>query len=72
MLFSKLAPTRLGYYWLQWLKKVNDTYGHEVGDEYIKIAAIVLKLTMPMRASIYRTDGYEFIVAIPNSTKEEV
>lgn len=54
------------------LKIVNDTYGHEVGDEYIKIAGIVLKLSLPKSSKVYRIGGDEFIVTIPNTSEEQI
>lgn len=51
------------------LKRINDTYGHLVGDEYIVTSAEILKSVFGGE-HVYRTGGDEFVVAI-NATKEE-
>lgn len=43
------------------LKGLNDTYGHEMGDQYIQGTARVLKQAFP-DASVYRIGGDEFAV----------
>ncbi len=53
------------------LKQVNDTYGHLVGDEYIRMAATVFKSAMPDTAHMFRVGGDEFVAFLPNTTKEE-
>lgn len=47
---------------LDGLKIVNDTYGHEAGDEYIKSAAEILKEIFRPQDTIARTGGDEIIV----------
>ena len=47
------------------LKKVNDTFGHQIGDDYITLAASVLKETVPEGCTLFRTGGDEFIVFLP-------
>ena len=46
------------------LKYINDTYGHDYGDEYIRGAANVLKKFIPYRALVARMSGDEFYVFI--------
>lgn len=46
---------------LNTLKKVNDTYGHLVGDELIRLAASVLKDHLKSAYNIYRVGGDEFV-----------
>ena len=51
-------------------KKINDTYGHAIGDEVIKdLASFLLKQT---RASdiVARIGGEEFVVLLPNTSKD--
>ena len=43
------------------LKNVNDTYGHLVGDELIRLAASALKDHLKSAYSIYRVGGDEFV-----------
>lgn len=55
---------------LNGLKKVNDTLGHEAGDEMIEGAAVCMKRILSPYGEIYRTGGDEF-VAIINIRKSE-
>lgn len=64
-LFSE--PDKLGVAaFLMWdldnLKYVNDTYGHDFGDDYIKTAANVFKLFRDHNGIIARLSGDEFII----------
>ncbi len=56
---------------LDCLKKVNDTLGHLVGDEYIHMVALILQGGVPDDAPVFRTGGDEFVVFVPNTTAEE-
>ena len=49
------------------LKKINDTYGHLVGDEYIRMSAVLLRMVLPESASIFRMGGDEFFIVLPNT-----
>ena len=53
------------------LKRVNDSYGHEMGDLLIKSAADVLKKTFAS-LKIYRIGGDEFTVVIPGATDKSI
>jgi len=48
------------------LKKINDTFGHSVGDDYIKDAYLLLK-DIYKNSLIYRIGGDEFIIIIEGS-----
>ena len=48
---------------LNGLKKINDTYGHEAGDDYIVKAVDIISEYFPFD-SIYRFGGDEFVVMI--------
>jgi len=51
-------------------KKVNDTYGHAIGDEVIKcLASLLLKHTRESDI-VARIGGEEFIVLLPNTSKD--
>lgn len=54
------------------LKYVNDTYGHEKGDLYIRTFAKTLQSFERQGALICRYSGDEFMVLIHNGTKEEI
>ena len=53
------------------LKFVNDTYGHLVGDEYIRMGAMILKGCLPKTAQVCRLGGDEFAAFVPNTTEEQ-
>ena len=54
------------------LKKVNDRYGHIVGDEMLRAAAAAMAGACPERAVISRIGGDEFAVLLPNSGMPEL
>ncbi|HAM16790.1 MAG TPA: sensor domain-containing diguanylate cyclase [Eggerthellaceae bacterium] len=53
-----------------YLKQINDTYGHLVGDEYIRMAATAFRAALPHRAQAFRTGGDEFVALVPQTTRE--
>lgn len=52
-------------------KSVNDTYGHDVGDEALKCLATVLMKTIPAQALTGRLGGEEFGVFLPGASPAE-
>lgn len=52
-------------------KKVNDTYGHEAGDEALKQTAGIIAHTVPAEGYAARWGGEEFLFVIPNAELEE-
>lgn len=54
------------------LKLVNDTFGHHVGDEYLKTISSILRSHFVEDELIARIGGDEFAVIIPNSSLEEL
>lgn len=55
------------------LKYVNDTYGHDFGDDYIKTAANVLKRFKEYKALVSRLSGDEFNVFLSGfNSKDEI
>ena len=61
---------------LNYLKKVNDTLGHNVGDNFIISAAQILKDSIANNGEIYRVGGDEFLVLVfgdePEQTYKEI
>jgi len=56
---------------LDYFKQVNDTYGHGVGDEVLKIVAILGCETMRSRDIFARLGGEEFVAVLPDANLEE-
>jgi diguanylate cyclase (GGDEF)-like protein len=53
------------------LKKTNDTYGHAIGDELIRLTASLFRVVLPEKAMMFRVGGDEFFLVLPNTTQEE-
>jgi diguanylate cyclase (GGDEF)-like protein len=51
---------------LNGLKQLNDSFGHQAGDERIRAVAECLRATMRASDAAYRTGGDEFMVLLPN------
>ena len=56
---------------IDYFKKINDTFGHAIGDEVIKSLAELLKDNTRKEDIISRFGGEEFVVLLPNTSKEE-
>jgi diguanylate cyclase len=57
---------------IDYFKKVNDTYGHPVGDEVLKELALRIKDTSkPFGGTVSRNGGEEFSVILPNTTDDK-
>jgi diguanylate cyclase (GGDEF)-like protein/PAS domain S-box-containing protein len=57
---------------LNGLKLVNDTFGHEAGDELLKQAAEILRNSCRKEDIISRWGGDEFVVFLPQTTEEDL
>lgn len=55
---------------IDFFKRVNDTYGHPMGDKVIKSLALFLKQRLRRTDSIGRYGGEEFAVILPNTDAE--
>lgn len=70
---EKLGITAFVMIDLDNLKYVNDTYGHDFGDDYIKTAATVLKSFQKYGGIVSRLSGDEFNVCLSGfSSKDEI
>jgi diguanylate cyclase (GGDEF)-like protein len=54
------------------LKEINDSYGHAVGDEALRLAATALRETTRAGERAYRFGGDEFIVLVDGVDQEEL
>ena len=55
---------------IDYFKKVNDTYGHSVGDVVLREVATILKNSIREIDTAARYGGEEFVVVLPNTEKE--
>lgn len=53
------------------LKKTNDVYGHKAGDQFIRLAAGVLKMYLREIDIVARWGGDEFVIGLINIDEEE-
>ena len=53
------------------LKNINDTYGHTIGDELIRLTASLFRVGLPEKAVMFRMGGDEFFLILPNTTQDE-
>ncbi len=54
------------------LKRINDTFGHAVGDEALVTLALCFTKATRTRQSVYRMGGDEFVIVCRKTPKEEV
>ena len=69
---ENILPTVVFMFDLNDLKKCNDTYGHDYGDQYIKMAADTLKKLFAQEGKCYRIGGDEFCAWAPYTSLEEI
>lgn len=49
------------------LKKINDSFGHMIGDEYIRMSVGVMRSVLPENSCIFRMGGDEFLAFLPGT-----
>jgi diguanylate cyclase (GGDEF)-like protein len=64
------APVSLIYVDLDYFREVNNTYGHQVGDEALKAISKVIRSSCRDRDLVCRPGGDEFTVILPGVGKE--
>jgi len=57
---------------VDFFKKVNDTYGHPVGDEVLRILVSRIRNTLKQDTLLARYGGEEFVVSLPDVSVEDV
>lgn len=65
-------PTAFILFDCDFFKALNDTYGHEVGDEVIRLSAQSIQQSLPMESPPYRIGGDEFAVIIQHHSMPEI
>ena len=53
------------------LKYINDTFGHDMGNVAIKTVSRAISVNLPEDGIAIRYGGDEFVVMVPNYTKEQ-
>lgn len=66
------SPLGVIIFGLDDLKHVNDLYNRAFGDEVLRITAQRLQALLPDGAEVYRLDGDEFGVLVPNADDREL
>lgn len=67
---STANPLSLLFVDIDFFKEVNDTYGHNVGDEVLKALAKILKNSVRTNDFVVRWGGEEFVIILPSTTAQ--
>lgn len=57
---------------LDGLKKINDKFGHQTGDLYIKQASKIIQYVINKKYIVYRIGGDEYIIILKNLSHKEI
>jgi diguanylate cyclase (GGDEF)-like protein len=57
---------------IDFFKRVNDTYGHPVGDQVLCKLVTIVKQSIRKIDSLYRIGGEEFVILCPDTNNEQV
>ena len=55
---------------IDYFKMVNDTYGHDIGDDILRKLAITMKKSIGANETLVRYGGEEFLILMKNATQE--
>lgn len=69
---TTISPTVILMFDLNNLKKCNDTFGHEYGDQYIMISSQAIEQVFGSIGRCYRIGGDEFCVILPFTSQNEI
>ena len=70
-LFNYYSQKAIAILDIDFFKKINDTYGHQIGDKVLKDFAKTIKYVVRKSDAVIRYGGEEFIIFMPNTTKHE-
>ncbi|MCM0589344.1 MAG: diguanylate cyclase [Gloeotrichia echinulata DVL01] len=68
---DQLCPLSLIILDIDHFKKVNDTYGHLVGDRLLQLLCMRVKHNLRYQDTAFRYGGEEFVIILGNTTSEE-
>ena len=68
---SRLNPFSIIIIDLDKLKRINDNYGHNIGDEYLKKTAHILSEITRVEDIVARIGGDEFAIILPETDKKK-
>jgi len=68
---TQKSPLSLLILDVDFFKKVNDTYGHLVGDRVLQLLSARLRNNLRFQDIPFRYGGEEFLIILPNTTGEE-
>ena len=56
---------------MDWLKLINDTYGHQAGDYAIRLTGKAIRRAAPKDAILARVGGDEFLAVLPRANLQQ-
>ena len=65
------GPAAVMFIDLDGFKDVNDTFGHPVGDELLRLVTARLRAHLPARATLARVGGDEFTLVLPGADERQ-
>ncbi|GGL07331.1 putative bifunctional diguanylate cyclase/phosphodiesterase [Deinococcus radiotolerans] len=65
------GPAAVMFIDLDGFKDVNDTFGHPVGDDLLRLVAARLQTHLPARATLARVGGDEFTLVLPGADEAQ-
>ncbi|NTY00150.1 bifunctional diguanylate cyclase/phosphodiesterase [Deinococcus sp. JMULE3] len=65
------GPAAVMFIDLDGFKDVNDTFGHPVGDELLRLVTARLQAHLPARATLARVGGDEFTLVLPGADERQ-
>ncbi|MCG6203241.1 GGDEF domain-containing protein [Rhodopseudomonas sp. HC1] len=65
------TPLSLALIDLDWFKRINDGFGHPIGDEVLRTFAITIFANIRSFDRFGRYGGEEFLLLLPNTSREE-
>ncbi len=63
------APLAVVFIDIDYFKRINDSYGHNIGDIILKEVALAIRTSLRRHESVYRYGGEEFVIMLPETNK---